>query len=316
MVSECCDGKKVKVAITFGLVALVVFAAVLVVVGERIAPRIEESFGVRQDYTPGGVSYDSARNSALNQMPVNERAAREIKKGPPIDCVTCNQNEIIQQVASQPSRPMPQPTPSQPNSVVSVPTTPRYSVSVFVGTDPKSQEFLAWWHTDPGLQELRKQSNWQAYTRDNPLYKERYASLVPVDQFPAVIFCDPRGGHVYAAGRDNIPSHHADLYREIYAAYEIHSQVQQQPSDPQPVQSDVDAAAMQSESNCPDGNCKPNERRPLVDAVELFRRPKAKDPIESILYWLWNPGEAVLAMLCAFVFFLLVLLVVVKVFKS
>jgi hypothetical protein len=82
------------------------------------------------------------------------------------------------------------------------------------------------------------------------------------------------------------------------------------------VESDVDAAEKLAESNCPDGNCRPNERRPLVDAVELFRRPKPKDPVESILYWLWNPGEAVLAMLCAFVFFLLVLLVVVKVLKS
>jgi hypothetical protein len=310
-----CDGgqKQVKVAITLGLVALVVFAALCVVVGQRIAPRIEAGLGIRQEYVPGGVSYDHIQTAPLNQLPVNERAGREIKKGPPLDCSQC---AVITQASSpQPARPQPQP--AAPANLVAAPTSPRYSISVFVGTDPRSQEMLAWWHTDGLLQALRKQVNWQAYTRDNPLYRERYASIVPPDQFPSVIFADERGGHVYAAGGDSLPTSSRALYDAIYDANEVYKSLRDQDGQPR---LQTDSAESTSPPNCPDGNCTPPERKPLInpDRTPLFPsfRPAPKNPIESILYWLWNPGEAVLAMLCAVVFLALLGVVVIKVVRS
>jgi hypothetical protein len=305
MVVQCdeCPGKDhktVKVVVTFGLVALVALGALLVVVGQRIAPRIEAGLGweTKQGFTPGGVSYDEGRSGNQNTFPVNEQAAREIKK---------QAGNFDGQPAQPPYGPRPTPGPS---SFESKPTGGRYSVSLFVGTDRKSQEFLDWWNTDSNLQALRSQVDFNSYTKDNPLYKARYSDLVPVADFPAVIFADPRGGHIYAAAGSSLPSSRTTLYSEIHDAYGIHEKLQQQPADSDPIQSE----------DCPDGNCKPPSRTPFVnpERERLFPiiKPRQPDPIESILYWLWNPGEAILYLLCALGLVVLALIVTLKVVRS
>lgn len=346
MVTECgCPnegGKAVKITITVGLVALVVFAAGLVVVFERMAPRIEAGLGFepKQQYVPGGVSYDQGKTAPINQMPVNEEAAREKKKqngladsrmylsqGNPArvsnkmfpkrfdDCATCPQ--VITQVSSSPSAPQPAP---QPSGMTSTPTTPKYSISVFVGSDAKSQAFLDWWNKDSNLQELRKQTNFQAYTKDNPLYIDRYAKLIQPIEFPGVIVSDPNGGHVYAASGYHAPTSGAILYREIREAFDVHQRVVQ-PADTNPVNSDTfEFSSSSAQPNCPDGNCLPADRQPFLnpERERLFPifKPQPKDPVQSILYWLWNPGEAILAVLCAFAFCVLLVVVLIKVLRS
>lgn len=336
MVTECgCPnegGKAVKITITVGLVALVVFAAGLVVVFERMAPRIEAGLGFdpKQQYVPGGVSYDQGKTAPINQMPVNEEAAREKKKGNGLlsglrnsqsayraqsDCATCPQ--VVTQVSSSPSAPQPAP---QPSGMTSTPTTPKYSISVFVGSDAKSQQFLDWWNKDANLQELRKQTNFQAYTKDNPLYRDRYAQLIQPIEFPGVIVSDPNGGHVYAASGYHAPTSGAILYREIREAFDVHQRVVQ-PTDTNPVNSDTfEFSSSSAQPNCPDGNCLPADRQPFLnpERERLFPifKPQPKDPVQSILYWLWNPGEAILAVLCAFAFCVLLVVVLIKVLRS
>ena len=124
-------GQRVKIVLSFGLVALALFSALCVVVGQRVAPRIEQSLGIDQpverSFAPGGVSYDELRNAPLNSVPVNESAAREIKRQdvycPPCDQVRSpgftrfvNYAEPITQASS----PAPQPaTPRQQVTVTS-----------------------------------------------------------------------------------------------------------------------------------------------------------------------------------------------------
>ncbi len=305
---RCDDGHKVKVVLSFGLVALAAFLAVCIVVGERVAPRIEAHLGIKESAPAapvGGISYDSLKNSQLNQMPVNEQAGREIKKADE-DCVVC-----MQQIEQSP-RPSPSPGPTAP-SVVSVPTGQRCSVILFASTDRHSNAVLDWFNKDPGLQSLRKDCNFHVYTKDNPLYRERYASMVPVEQFPAVVFCDPEGGHIYVAGRGFLPATADLLLKEMKRAYEV----QQRARD------DAVAPAHTLEStppNCPDGECRPADREPFLnpDRRPLFPSltPRDVDPVQSLLYWLWNPGEAVLAMCCVGVFAVLMLVVLIKVLRS
>jgi len=294
------DHKTVKVVVTFGLVALVALGALLIVVGERMAPRIEAGLGweTKQGFRPGGVSYDEGRSGNQNTFPVNEQAAREIKK---------QAGNFDGQPAQPPNGPRPNPG---PYSFESKPTGSRYSVSLFVGTDRRSQEFLEWWNTDSNLQALRSQVDFNVYTKDNPLYKARYSDIVSVSEFPAMIFADPRGGHIYAAGGSSLPTSRTTLYAEIHDAYGIHEKLQQQPADSDPIQSE----------DCPDGNCKPPSRTPFInpEREKLFPifKPRRPDSIESILYWLWNPGETLLVMLCSLVFVALLIIVLVKVLKS
>ncbi len=318
-------GQRVKIVLSFGLVALALFSALCVVVGQRVAPRIEQSLGIDQpverSFAPGGVSYDELRNAPLNSVPVNESAAREIKRQdvycPPCDQVRSpgftrfvNYAEPITQASS----PAPQPaTPRQQVTVTSTPWANKYSLAIFVGTDQASQRLLDWVNRDPQLSDLRKNVNFQAYTKDNPLYRERFGGVVPTDQFPAVVFTDSRGGHVYVAGAASLPSSASGLYAALKESTQIQQQATQPAQDPSfPIAQEFDPA-------CPDGNCPPG-RVPLLnpERERLFPnlRPKDQDPIQSLLYWIWNPGEAILAGLCAIAFLVLLFVVAIKVLRS
>lgn len=300
MVSNCdCEkGHPVKIVVSVGLVALALFLAVCVVVFERVAPRIETQLGISpsvQQPAPGGISYDTLKNAPLNQLPVNEQASREVKKQqPPL---------------GSPAKPQPQPGKID---VVSVPTNKRASILLFVGTDPKSSTLLDWFNRDQGCQQLKSNCNFQAYTKDNALYRERYSGVIPAEQFPAILFCDSDGGHIYVAANQSLPSSASSLLAEMKRAYEAQKQAREQDADPaQTIEG--------SPPNCPDGSCRPSDREPFInpDRAPLFPslRPD-RPPAESILYWLWNPGEAVLALGCAGMFAILVLLVVIKVIRS
>lgn len=326
MVGHCesCPGggQRVKVVVSFGLVVLALFAALCVVVGERVAPRIEQSLGLepaREQYTPGGVSYDELRNAPLNTVPVNERAAREVKRQdvycPPCDEVrspgfTRNVNYVLP--ITQTSAPSTPDVKGQVN-VTSTPWAAKYSLAIFVGTDQASQRLLDWVNRDPQLSDLRKNVNFQAYTKDNPLYRERYGGVIPVEQFPAVVFTDSRGGHVYVAGASSIPSSASALYNALRDS----TQIQQQATRTDP--DGTNPVVQEFDPNCPDGNCKP-DRVPLLnpDRERLFPslRPRNQDPVQSLLYWLWNPGEAILAGLCAVAFLVLLFVVALKVIRS
>lgn len=291
---DCEKGHKVRIVFSFGLVALALFLAVCVVVGERVAPRIEQQLGIQQapPIQPGGISYDTLKNAPLNQLPVNEQASREVKKQ-----------------SGSPASPQP---PSSKIDVVSLPTSKRASLLLFVGTDQQSNTLLDWFNRDPACQQLKSNCNFQAYTKDNALYRERYSGVIPAEQFPAIVFCDSDGGHIYVAASQSIPKSASSLIAEMKTAYEAQKKAREQDADPaQTIEG--------SPPNCPDGSCRPADREPFInpDRSPLFPslRPD-RPPAESILYWLWNPGEAILALGCAGMFAILCLLVLVKVIRS
>lgn len=295
---ECKQGHPVRVVVSVGLVALALFLAVCVVVFERVAPRIENGLGitpVEQIQQPGGISYDTLKNAPLNQLPVNEQANREVKK----------------QTGANPS-----PTPANPNTkvdVTSVPTSRRCSVALFVGTDAQSTALLDWFNRDADCVRLRANVNFQTYTKDNPLYRERYASVIPVDQFPAIVFSDELGGHIYVAGRSTLPPTASQLLGDMKTALDTQRKAREQSVDQVETIEGTDP-------NCPDGSCRPADREPFLnpERLPLFPnlRPDRQPAPESLLYWLMNPGEAVLALGCAGMFAMLCLLVLIKVVRS
>lgn len=287
---------KVRVVISCGLICLAACVAVAVVVGNRIAPRIEQQFGITPMETPrtNGVSYDTFKNAPLNSIPINEEASREIKKGG-------------------------QQAPKQDPSVMSVPTNQRCSVALFVSTDSQSQSLLDWFNNDKYVVEFKKKCNFQAYTRDNALYKSRYANLIPADQFPAVVFTAPDGGHIYVAARSQLPGSASQLMQAMQAAFEVANKARaQRPANDEAPALEVNAP------DCPDGSCTPADREPFFtpesDGARKplfpFLREPDKPTIESLFYWLWNPGEAILAVCCTALFLLILLVVLVKVMRS
>lgn len=298
MVNAHDDPTRVKIVVSVGLLVVAVCAALCMVVFQRMAPHIERQLGIEsaEQFVPGGVSYDTLKNAPLSTLPVDRAAAQEIKKQ-------------TQTGPAQPGTP-------QPSGMVATPTASKYSLAIFVGTDAQSNQVLEWFNRDRSLQTLRTACNFQAYTKDNPLYKSRFANVVPPDQFPAVLMTDPAGGHVYAAGGEFLPNSAQALYDDLKTAHDLQKAIVT------PSERERASQVGTGTPDCPDGNCKPFDppRVPLLnpDREPLFPlRPKPDTlSIESLLYWLWNPGEAVLALCCAALFAVLLIVVLLKVVRS
>ena len=245
------------------------------------------------DYQPGGINYDTTQAQA-KAMPINESALREIKRQDVcVDCLPFSQRRPA----------APQPTPAKPSKLVSLPVAAKYSISLFVGLDAPSQTLLEKWNTDADLQRLKRATNFHVYTKDNPLFKSRFADSIPVDSFPAILFTDPEGGSVWVASQTDIPSTAAGIWSAMQTAYHQQLEIRNTPT-----KETIDEPPSES------------TREPLLnpDRDKLFPilKPSPKNPFESILYWLWNPGEALLVMLCALTFLMLCVVVLWKVMRS
>lgn len=217
------------------------------------------------------------------------------------------QGELKQQIIRRPCNPCP-PTVVQPYVVPSVPIQPtapapivvtpakpvatpkpkpekkRYQLALFVGSDAKSQQLLDWFNRDQKLIGLKSKCEFQVYTASNALYRTRYEEIVPVSQFPVVLFQDSTGGHVHAAGHTMLPRTAAELYSDLQHGYELYQQTRQaQRTGALKTRGyswdDAISPTMQlSSEDCPDGYCpvEPSDRwRPFDrdnDRDQLFDR--------------------------------------------
>jgi hypothetical protein len=107
---------------------------------------------------------------------------------------------------------------------VRAPDSRAYQLALFVGNDSQSRQLMQWFETNPKLIKLRELCEFQVYTESNPLYRERFASIVPREQFPVVLLQDAKGGHIHAAGRSMIPSTAEELYSDLQYGYQLYEQ--------------------------------------------------------------------------------------------
>lgn len=260
----------VRIALSFGLIAFAIVQALTLVTAQRVAPHVEQAiFDSAQTNAPsalrGGINFDETRNSGgiVNTLPVNSSARDEVKRQQPPNpnCLTCINGQPRPLVAT-PSNPSIQPI-TQP--MVAKPTTPRYSIELFVlHNDRDSQALLNWFNTDATLQKWRKQTNFNVYTRDNKTYLTRFANKIPESSFPAVLVTDPMGGHVYLYDRGSLPVSASALAGDIADKKRIQAEAvarQQTPTDQ--VMSDMGQSAKDAlldaivGADCADGKCKP-----------------------------------------------------------
>lgn len=95
------------------------------------------------------------------------------------------------------------------------PAKKAYQLALFLDDSQQSKLLATWFGSDPQLLKLREASEFQIYTPANAIYKARFSEIVPVDQFPVVLFQDSTGGHIHAAGRSMIPGTPAELWDDI-----------------------------------------------------------------------------------------------------
>lgn len=248
----------VKIGVGIGVVLLTLTHALLIA-GSCVIMHFRSGDDVVPGWTPqaasGGPSgwhpnQPAISGPAYNPAPVNEAAAGELKQ----QCAPCNQvprrttnwqhsnpfnlkpGELLLSVdpvlrsPSQhaPAIPAAPATPYMtPTSDQTRPAAKQVQVLLFLDNGQQSQMIQSWFNNDPKLVHLKSSCDFQVYTSAHPLYRTRYANLVPVDQFPVVLVQDATGGHIHAAGKQFIPRTSAELVGDISRGYELYKQAKQ-----------------------------------------------------------------------------------------
>lgn len=308
--TECCDNpKRFKIAISAGLLAAIFAHAVIFATVERTLPKVEEYLlDSPQTATPaappGGINFDSNRYGSPNTLPVNDAARDELKRqilgrritpyrSPNCPDGTCPPGTV-------PAQPMPNVTPAnntqpkQPSNLQPVKTQERYSIELFVNNDQQSQSLQSWFKTNSTLQKWTTTCNHNIYDSNNPLYRSRYAALIPPDAFPVCLVTAPNGGHVYAADRYALPTTAAALVTEISDATKLHQSIMAGNNSPLPAQPQPPVGSQATMhpapdfvEQCKDGSCPPDSRFPLLDRL----RDRPKDSVEGLLNAIFSPTE-------------------------
>ncbi len=169
---------------------------------------------------------------------VNLQAQGELKQQGTVVCPPGYRPRVVRPTVVQPSRVVPQVTPSStpvvvPSSSSSLgapqpqPPKKKYQIALFVGGDSKSKQLIDWFNRDSQLSKLRENCEFQVYTANNALYRTRYTEIVPVEHFPVVLFQDSTGGHVHAAGRTMIPTTPDELYSDLRQGFQLYQQTRE-----------------------------------------------------------------------------------------
>jgi hypothetical protein len=171
-----------------------------------------------------------------------------------------------------------------------------YQVLLFLDNSQQSVALQSWFDRDDELLKLREKSSFQVYTPNNSLYRSRFASVVPVNQFPAVLIQDATGGHIHAAGKSMIPGTSSELVSDIRKGYELYKQAKQGTiqatgaikSTGYSWDDQINPAMRLSSDNCGPDGCPPpsedNSRWYPGKNLPLFDTDKAKNPLEA-LFW-------------------------------
>lgn len=235
---------QVKLKISWGLVALVIINAILIVAFDRVTDQTSrpatEAFALpasRYEPVHTNTQFESMREAPA----VNLDAQQEIKQAGP--CLPCQKPSHPQWIngervvhwgpivpTSQPAVPFdrvvyPATTSSPP--LPPGPSTRRHQIALFVDSTAESHRLKSWFDSDPELMALRQKCEFQIFTSNNTLYRTRYASKIPASQFPVVLFTDPTGGHIHAAGGPMIPDSPGKLYADMAKGFELYKEAKQ-----------------------------------------------------------------------------------------
>lgn len=262
--------QKTVVHLSLGFVVAIIAHAVVTATLTRIPLPID----VPPQQTVQTFSFDTVEGSISSPTRVNAAARDEVKKQQ--ICIPCIQNPPV--LLAQVQRPLPTIQTDKAKKV--------YNLDLFVGEDEASKAVVRWFNEQKDLAEFKTRCNFQQYTANNALYKARYSSIVPESQFPAIIFTREDGGHIYVAGRAQIPSTASDLYADISESWRLYKSVQSPPQESSGTLPTINSNLPQ---DCVDGTCDPETRKPFLpwrddNASPLFPSKPFEDT-NPVSFW-------------------------------
>lgn len=196
----------------------------------------------------------------------------------------------------------------------------KWYISVFTHSDweqrPQEKALLESFAREP-LAGLKKGVHYKHYTELEPVYASGRFPMIPVSDFPVVILSDSRGGYIYKASKNTMPTPGEPLFMAMREAYQRDKAIPAEPVVPIPEA----ASAQDSTSDLQQDDIAPYvppspdfNRDPVFPNAPWNQDEAADDPMEfffggdtpirdSLGYAAWIAG-AVLAM-----FFLSVLFI-------
>ncbi len=138
----------------------------------------------------------------------------------------------------------------------------KYQVALFLDHTAQSVALAHWFDNYPDLMVLKSSTDFQIYTPAKELYKARYQSIVPVDQFPCVLFLDSQGGHIHAAGKSMLPQSPQGLVADMQKGLDLYKQAKEAPVMSGAIKTagyswddSINPAMTLQSSDCDDGYC-------------------------------------------------------------
>lgn len=260
------DKNKTIVHLSLGFLVAILLHASLTAFLQRIP--IEAFDGPRQSSPVQSFSFDTVESSIGSTNRVNAAARDEVKKQICYPCIA--QTQPVKLPLNNAAAPK------------------EYNLDLFVGTDATSQALQTWFSQHKELSAFKARCNFQIYSPNNALYKARYASIVSESQFPAILWTRADGGHIYVAGKGQLPSDADSLYSDIAEAWKLYKSVQSPP--PREQQSPSLPTIGSQTQDCVDGTCPPDQnRKPLLpwrdESSPLFPNVVQPTPIEALSFF-------------------------------
>lgn len=248
---------------------------------------------------------------------LSEDKGQGVVKSQAAPCMPCQQQRrpyyvqptYVQPNYVQPAQPYVQPYVPAAQPTVQQPKPPYkpLKLALFLDGGARSSEVLQWFTHEPELARLRANCEFQVYSPSDTLYRTKYASIVPANAMPALLWSHQLEGDVnqkaaaqiYAAGGDLFPRSSAQLVHDMRAAYGLFEQVKNAPvakqmqpptstgirwgdqfASPQLILNEAsfesDCPGGQCPDDCPDGVC------PVDDEQSPFYRPFARTPDQAV----------------------------------
>lgn len=185
--------------------------------------------------------------------------------------------------APSPAVPTRTPKPASKPIPADLDAKPRYQLAIFVNETGGTLE--KWFDSHSGLAHLKKNCAFEIYTPSNALYRHRYASVVPVKNFPAVLLLQPSGGHIYASGGPMLPKSAEALYGDMKESYHLAKSVESAP-----IHEAGNSLAGNSGTIKETGYNWDTSINPEMQLIEYQDCPDGNCPVEPAG---WRPGDRV-----------------------
>lgn len=223
--------ESIRIRLSAGFLIVAIVHAIAIYVGLNVMRWTEPErpepapWTLDPDPAPTGAPISASPRPFEQPPKVNWHAQGELKQQCPDGlCQVVRPGERIVHVGPWRTVPATIPAGQGGENAAARPPQKPYQLLLFLDDSMQSRQIVQWFESNTDLAVLRGKSEFQVYTAQNAIYRARFTTVVPMEQFPAIVLQDRSGGHIHAAGKNMLPGSAAELVKDFRAAYGLYKQ--------------------------------------------------------------------------------------------